>query len=288
MPIRQPNGIWIPTFSPASRSEVAPSISMVLSEIAKVTVPPSPPLSVRAMANRSMCRVVGQSRGIPHRFDRVEHGGGTARPRRPLRQSGTRSSRLSKSSLPSCLGQLQVQPIAGLADLQFAQFVVEDHASAEGAEWMCTMSGRCPRALSERSIAISGVMPLPALTNRIFGGGGSGSAKSPLGAASRTIVPGVTPLTRCEDREPFGRRLDGDRDALLVPHRHRGQRVRAPVPPAIDAQADPDVLAGPVIGGEAPPRFDRDRRGVLRFPLRTSTTSPRSSRAVHSGLSSLR
>ena len=66
------------------------------------------------------------------------------------------------------------------------------------------MSGLWPRAVSERSIAISGVIPLPALTKRIFGGGGSGSAKSPLGAASRTIVPGLTPLTKCEDRKPSG------------------------------------------------------------------------------------
>ena len=63
-------------------------------------------------------------------------------------------------------------------------------SSAVGAECMCTMSGICPRAVSDRSIAITGVMPLPAVMNRIFSGGGLGSAKSPLGAASRTMVPG--------------------------------------------------------------------------------------------------
>ena len=66
------------------------------------------------------------------------------------------------------------------------------------------MSGVCPRAVRVRSIAISGVMPLPALMNRIFSGGGSGSAKSPFGVANRTMVPGSTPLTRCEDRKPSG------------------------------------------------------------------------------------
>src|SRR5882757_7391068 len=69
---------------------------------------------------------------------------------------------------------------------------------------MCRMSGRSPRVLSERNIAINGVMPLPALTNKIFGGGGSGNAKSPFGAARRTIVPGFTPLTKCVDRKPSG------------------------------------------------------------------------------------
>ena len=62
----------------------------------------------------------------------------------------------------------------------------------------------CPRALIVRNMAINGVMPLPALTKRIFGGGGSGSAKSPLAAANRTIVPGFTPLTRCVERKPSG------------------------------------------------------------------------------------
>ena len=47
----------MPAFSPASSSEVAPSASTVLSEMAKVTVPPSPPLSVRAMTKRSVCRL---------------------------------------------------------------------------------------------------------------------------------------------------------------------------------------------------------------------------------------
>jgi len=57
MPIRQPNGIWMPSFSPPSISVVAPSSLMLLSEIWKVTVPPSPPWSVREMVNRSMCKL---------------------------------------------------------------------------------------------------------------------------------------------------------------------------------------------------------------------------------------
>ena len=55
-----------------------------------------------------------------------------------------------------------------------------------------------------RSIAITGVMPLPATRNRIFSGGGSGSTKSPLGAASRMIVPGSRPSTRWAERKPSG------------------------------------------------------------------------------------
>ena len=66
------------------------------------------------------------------------------------------------------------------------------------------MSGLSPRCLSERSIAMTGVMPLPAVTNNNLPGAGSGSAKSPFGVASRTTVPASTPLTRWDDRNPSG------------------------------------------------------------------------------------
>ena len=55
-----------------------------------------------------------------------------------------------------------------------------------------------------RSIDITGVMPEPAVRNNTAGGAGSGSTKLPCGAASRTIVPGWTPSTRCVDRNPSG------------------------------------------------------------------------------------
>ncbi len=51
---------------------------------------------------------------------------------------------------------------------------------------------------------ITGVTPLPATRNRIFSGGGLGSTKSPVGSASRMIVPGARPLTRCSERNPSG------------------------------------------------------------------------------------
>ena len=53
-------------------------------------------------------------------------------------------------------------------------------------------------------MAMTGVMPLPAVMSSSLAGGGSGSAKSPLGAARRTIVPDLTPFTRCVDRKPSG------------------------------------------------------------------------------------
>src|ERR1700709_1240635 len=74
----------------------------------------------------------------------------------------------------------------------------------EGAEWMCTMSDACPRCVIDRSIAMTGVMPLPAVTRSNLGGGGSGRAKAPCGEARRTIVPAFAPLTKWVDRKPSG------------------------------------------------------------------------------------
>ncbi len=51
---------------------------------------------------------------------------------------------------------------------------------------------------------MTGVIPLPPVRKSIFSGGGSGRTKSPLGGASRTIVPSATPVTRCWDMKPSG------------------------------------------------------------------------------------
>src|SRR6478672_441870 len=55
-----------------------------------------------------------------------------------------------------------------------------------------------------RSIDITGVIPDPPVMNSTDAGAGSGITKLPCGAASRTIVPGATPPTRCVDRNPSG------------------------------------------------------------------------------------
>lgn len=49
-----------------------------------------------------------------------------------------------------------------------------------------------------------GSAPLSPTGKSNRGGGGSGRVKSPSGAASRTIVPGSSPLTRWEDSSPSG------------------------------------------------------------------------------------
>ena len=100
MPIRHPNGIWMPSFSPPSIRVVAPSSLMLLSEIWKVAVPPSPPLSVRAMVNRSVCSLSRIPASV-HTFSTVSSmaGGPHAHVERSF-QSGTRPSSAAKSTLP--------------------------------------------------------------------------------------------------------------------------------------------------------------------------------------------
>ena len=61
-----------------------------------------------------------------------------------------------------------------------------------------------PRRSRVRSIAITGVIPLPPTRKSIFAGGGFGSTKSPVGAASRTIAPGFSCRTRWSERKPSG------------------------------------------------------------------------------------
>jgi Alcohol dehydrogenase GroES-like domain len=77
-----------------------PSSLMLLSEILKVTVPPSPPLSVRAMVNRSVCSLSRTPASL-HTFSTVSSmaGGPHAHVERSF-QSGTRPSSAAKSTLP--------------------------------------------------------------------------------------------------------------------------------------------------------------------------------------------
>ena len=93
-----------------------------------------------------------------------------------------------------------------------------------------------------------GVIPLPALTNSNFdpAGSGSGSTNVPSTPPSRTIVPGRTP--REEERRdlPVRDELRRDRDAAVGAPGVGGQRVGAPVVHAVDLDAQPQVLPGPV------------------------------------------
>ena len=109
MPIRQPNGIWIPTFSPASKSEVAPSISIALigdregdraALAAFVGSRDNEPLHVQG---------IPQTRFAPYLLDCVEHGGRTARPCGPVLEIRNQSVESIEIEMAVCFGQMQKQ-----------------------------------------------------------------------------------------------------------------------------------------------------------------------------------
>ncbi len=84
MPIRQPNGICTPAFSPASISEVAASASIVLPLRPKVTVPPWPWARRPRRREALQVQTVGDPGRLPHLVGRVEHAFRTAGPGLPL------------------------------------------------------------------------------------------------------------------------------------------------------------------------------------------------------------
>ena len=59
-------------------------------------------------------------------------------------------------------------------------------------------------------------------------------------------------------QEALGGGFHGDRDVLVAAFGNRRQRIRPPVPFAVDAQTDADVLTRAVVAGESPARPDDD------------------------------
>ena len=106
-----------------------------------------------------------------------------------------------------------------------------------------------------------GVMPLPALMNRSLPGRRSGRMKSPSTPPSETIAPGTPATHEIRRHLALVDVLDGDADQPVLAPRVGGQRVRAPVPHALDVESDPEVLTRPVA---RPPvaRLDQHGGGV--------------------------
>ena len=128
-----------------------------------------------------------------------------------------------------------------------------------------------------------GVIPEPADRKSAFAGSGSGRTNSPAGGASRTTVPGATPLTRCCEANPSGiartvmtsRRPS--RDGGVVSEYERQTKrpsICTPMPmycPAACSNSHPQPGSTTIVAASS-------ASGV------TLTMRPRSSRADHSGL----
>ena len=116
---------------------------------------------------------------------------------------------------------------------------------------------------------MTGVTPLPAVRNSSFGGVGDGRVNSPSTSPSVTIDPAAWELLKNRETTPSSVRLT----VIVICPSGRGgvaaQRVRAPLPLALDVEPDPDVLPG-LVADPAEPGSDEHRDGIvglLVYPL---------------------
>ena len=123
-----------------------------------------------------------------------------------------------------------------------------------------------PGGSSERSIAITGVMPLPAVRNSSFGGVGVGSVNSPSTSPRVTIEPAACGLLRNLETTPLSVRLTVIVDLSVRARGVAAQRVGAPLALALDVETDPHVLAW-LVAHPSESWGDEDRDGVVGFAM---------------------
>lgn len=269
IPIRQPNGIWMPNFSPASRSDVAPSISMVFFGYREGDRPTFAAFVRSGDREAFHVQLVGEIRFFPMLLSVIQQSGGTTDPGRALLPIGGDFGEAAEVQVTLRFGEPQMKSVTGQRLFEFAQLVVEDHVRFAG-----------------RGVDVDDIGLLPARPEgsqhghhwRDSAAGGDeedflrrrvGQCEIPLGRSQSHDCARFDALDEVRGQEPFRSGLDGDGDVLVVTTRHRGQRVRTPVPAPVDSQADADILTGLVVTGEAPPWLDRHGGRVFSFRLYT-------------------
>lgn len=111
-----------------------------------------------------------------HRVEQRHRPAGPAFPLTPIRRPLVHPA---TSNLPISLVNWRSSWYCSASSASFSISSRKITSSRVGAEWMWTMSGVCPCELSWRSIAMTGVMPLPAVTKRILPGTGSVDGNRP-------------------------------------------------------------------------------------------------------------
>ena len=155
-------------------------------------------------------------------------------------------------------------------------------SSAVGARVHARRRRRARRGRS-RSMPITGVMPLPAVTKSTLAGRGRAARSRRVAWSSWTSVPGLALRTRWLLTLPSGIALTVIEMRPSGAVGRRGQRVGAPQAHAVDVDADPDVLARRC--GRRQPRPGRitwSRRRAVSGCM--ATMRPRRSAPARSGL----
>ena len=275
MPMRQPCGSSAPACSPATSNGVAPSASTSLPLARKRTRPPSPSRSAAARPGRkrSTCSCSETPARAKRVGQRVQQAGRAARPGLALAPVGHAAVELGDGpSEPCAIVVVLVQRVAGRAPRASARSSPPKIASsARRGDVHVRDVGEAPpaRCASARSIPMIGVMPLPAVTNSSACSSASGRTNSP----GRRARAGRPCPARVAD-EVVGHQPPGIRLTVIAMRpsrrpRHRRERVGAPVPHAVDVDADADVLARqvrrPAATGPQPQRHAVARLGHHGF-----------------------
>jgi hypothetical protein len=238
--MRQPDGMRTPAASPDSSSGVAPSDSTVTPLRLNVAVPPSP-VTIAGGRKRSTCSRSAMPRPVQWRLEAVEQLGRAAGPGLALGEVGDGGGEAVDVEAALEPAVALDEPDAALGG-QRPQLAAEDDLGGDG------------RGVHDDDVLelVHGVAQ-HAHDGRDAAAGGDEQDLRRAGAREHELAHGLVEL---HDQAGGGLadevvahgaardRLDGDGDAAVGVGDLRGQRVRAPLPDAVDVDADADVLAG--------------------------------------------
>ena len=286
MPIRQPCGSSAPACSPADQQR---GRAVRLDRLAAGQEPDAAAVARRRRRRRPRG---GSARAAAARARPRARNASVSASSRPAgphaqvwrsRQSGTRRSSSATSQPAGAIVVVLVQRVAAMAGGERAQLARRRSCPRRRGDVHVRGVGKTSRGAARARAAspITGVMPLPAVTNSSGCSTASGSTNSPAGGASRTSMPRRAWRTRCSDTNPPGMRLTVMAMRPSRRPRQRRERVRAPVAHTVDIDADAHVLArhvrgparGPAAATASRNRVSRPRRLRRGHAARASTTA---------------
>ena len=222
-------------------------------------------LEVQSLGDAGALEALGQ---------RVQQAGRTARPGLALTPVGHAPVELGDVPATVPIVVVLVQRVAVVPAPERAEIAAEDRVLRRWGDVHVRDVGKPPRALGERSQhphdrrhAAAGRHEQQRLLHRLREHELPGRRREPDHHAPARVADEVL------GHQPARDALDGDRDTTVAPARHRRERIGAPVPHAVDVDADAHVLArhvrGPPAAGPQPQRHAVARLGHHGFHAAT-------------------